>query len=99
MVNVCYNPECKKELCYLREGRVVRVVHGGGDEARLEHFWLCGHCSRIYGFVLPSDGPVGLKVRDSQPTLDSVAATGGGSEPGQGDAEGGDPKNGWSLPN
>src|ERR1700735_848968 len=75
MVDVCYNPECKKELRYLREGRVVRIIHGDGDEARLEHFWLCGHCSQIYEFVFPSDGPVGLKVRGSQFTLDSIRAT------------------------
>jgi hypothetical protein len=75
MVDVCYNPECKKELRYLREGRVVRVVYGDGDEARLEHFWLCGHCNRIYEFVFPSDGLVGLKVRGSRFTLDSITAT------------------------
>lgn len=63
MVNVCYNPECRQELRYLREGRVVRIVHGDNDEARLEHFWLCGPCSQVYEFVFPTDGPVGLKLR------------------------------------
>jgi hypothetical protein len=63
MVNACHNPECKKELHYLREGRVVRIVHGEGDAARLEHFWLCGPCCRMYEFVFERDGSVSLKVR------------------------------------
>jgi hypothetical protein len=63
MINVCYNSECKKELRYLRDGRVVRIIHGNGDEARLEHFWLCGLCSSEYEFVFELDGSVGLKHR------------------------------------
>jgi len=63
MINVCYNSECKKELRYLRDGRVVRIIHGNGDEARLEHFWLCGPCSSKYEFVFEPDGPVSLKHR------------------------------------
>jgi hypothetical protein len=60
MVNACYNSECKKELHYLREGRVVRIIHGDGNEARLEHFWLCGPCSVAYEFVFEADGSVSL---------------------------------------
>jgi hypothetical protein len=63
MVDVCYNSECKKELHYLREGRIVRIVHGEGDEARLEHFWLCGPCSDTFEFVFEPDGSVNLKHR------------------------------------
>jgi hypothetical protein len=63
MVDVCYNSECKKELHYLREGRIVRIVHGEGDEARLEHFWLCGPCSDAFEFVFEPDGSVNLKHR------------------------------------
>lgn len=63
MVNVCYNSECGKELRYLREGRVVMMVHGEGDATRLEHFWLCGPCSRAYEFVFESDGSVSLNPR------------------------------------
>jgi hypothetical protein len=63
MVDVCYNPECMKELRYLRDGRIVRIVHGDGDEARLEHFWLCGPCSDAYEFVFEPDGSVSLKRR------------------------------------
>lgn len=63
MVNYCYNPDCKKELIYLREGRVVRIVHGDGDHERLEHFWLCGPCSEAFEFVFEADGQVTLRSR------------------------------------
>lgn len=68
MVNVCYNSECRKELHYLREGRVVRIIHGEGDQAQLEHFWLCGPCSRAFEFVFQQDGSVSLRHRhDARP--------------------------------
>jgi len=66
MINVCYNSECRKELRYLRDGRVVRIVHGNGDEARLEHFWLCGSCNSEYEFVFDPDGSVSLKHRPGE---------------------------------
>jgi hypothetical protein len=47
MVNQCANPDCRRELRYLREGKIYRFVMStetGGK--RLEHFWLCGTCSR-----------------------------------------------------
>jgi hypothetical protein len=63
MVNFCFNSECRKELRYLSEGRVVRVVHGDGDNARMEHFWLCGPCSETFEFVFAPDDSVSLKRR------------------------------------
>lgn len=63
MINLCYNSGCKKELRYLRDGRVVRIIHGKGDQARLEHFWLCGPCSSEYDFVFEPDGSVRLQRR------------------------------------
>lgn len=65
MVDVCFNPECNKELHYLREGRIVRIVRGEGEEERLEHFWLCGPCSEAYEFVFEPDGSVHIKHRQS----------------------------------
>ena len=47
MVSQCANPDCKRELRYLREGRVyVFVIAEDAGNKRLEHFWLCGECSR-----------------------------------------------------
>jgi hypothetical protein len=63
MIDACYNAECKKELRYLREGRIVRIVRSDGNEARLEHFWLCGPCSDAYEFVFDPGGSVNLKHR------------------------------------
>lgn len=63
MINVCFNAECKKELRYLREGRVVRIIHEHGDDARPEHFWLCGPCSMSFEFVFGPDGSVSLRNR------------------------------------
>ena len=65
MINVCYNSECKKELRYLRDGRVVRIIHGNGDEARVD-VWLCGLCSSEYEFVFEPDGSVSLKRRPGE---------------------------------
>jgi hypothetical protein len=66
MINVCYNSGCKKELHYLRDGRIVRIIHGRGNEARLEHFWLCGPCSGEYDFVFETDGSVSLEHRPAE---------------------------------
>jgi len=50
MVDKCANPKCAKPLHYLREGRifVFDVAVGDGAESihRMEHFWLCGVCSK-----------------------------------------------------
>ena len=76
MVSHCANPDCRRELHYLRDGKIYQfVLFPKTGSTQLEHFWLCGHCNRIYEFVFPSDGPVGLKVRGSQFTLDSIRAT------------------------
>jgi hypothetical protein len=48
MVSQCANPDCRRELRYLRDGKVYQFVLSiktGGK--RLEHFWLCGDCSKI----------------------------------------------------
>ena len=63
MVNYCYNPGCMRELHYLRDGRVVRIIHGDGDDMRVEHFWLCGDCSQTHDFVFGADGSVSLRDR------------------------------------
>jgi hypothetical protein len=46
-VSQCANPDCRLQLHYLREGKIYRFALSaktGGN--RLEHFWLCGECSK-----------------------------------------------------
>ena len=47
MISQCANPDCKRKLRYLRDGRIylfeLHTVTGG---TRLEYFWLCGECSK-----------------------------------------------------
>jgi hypothetical protein len=57
MLNQCFNPECRKPLHYLRDGRVfVFGVHDSGDGengegTRLEHYWLCGPCAQRFALA------------------------------------------------
>ena len=63
MIMNCLNPACSRELRYLRDGRVVRVIRGKDEEASMEYYWLCGACYQIYDFVFPPDGTVVLGNR------------------------------------
>jgi hypothetical protein len=62
MLSECLNPECRKELHYLRDGKVVRVVRQEEERIRVEHFWLCGDCHLYYDFHF-SDGEVSVSRR------------------------------------
>jgi hypothetical protein len=60
MVSHCANPACNKELLYLREGKVFLFSPRKNPDAsklphRLEHFWLCGACAKVW--TLSMDGP------------------------------------------
>jgi cob(I)alamin adenosyltransferase len=53
MLMSCANPQCAKPLHYLREGRIYIFdsvkTNGGAASTRahqMEHFWLCGDCSK-----------------------------------------------------
>jgi len=75
MISQCLNPECRKELHYLRDGRVVRTTRRIGTEVHVEHFWLCGECYLDYDFLFATDGRVSLASRPryvagAQPVLD-----------------------------
>ncbi|HEX3659989.1 MAG TPA: hypothetical protein VHU89_01075 [Acidobacteriaceae bacterium] len=63
MVSHCANPKCAKPLHYLREGRIFVFDVPGKDtdrdgkrSRRMEHFWLCGACSRIMLMEQSADG-------------------------------------------
>jgi hypothetical protein len=62
MISECFNPSCRRELTYLRDGRVVRMIRedpAGGH--RVEHFWLCGRCHLELDFCFAGDKVLSLK--------------------------------------
>lgn len=74
MVGQCANPRCRKPLHYLRDGRIFifdvvdSATEGGRRTHHLDHYWLCGNCSRtmmirqegggIHIRPLPQSGPL-----------------------------------------
>jgi hypothetical protein len=47
MISECANPDCRRELRYLRDGKIYQfVLSSKTGSKRLEHFWLCGECSK-----------------------------------------------------
>jgi len=66
----CFNPACNRELRYLRNGRIVRVIRGSNENPSLEHYWLCGQCYQRHDFDFPSDGSVALRTRSGKNDTD-----------------------------
>jgi hypothetical protein len=59
MVNRCANPECKRELHYLREGMIyVFPLPTPTGAKRVEHFWLCGTCSKSMVLICQNQSDV-----------------------------------------
>jgi hypothetical protein len=47
MVSQCANPDCRRELRYLRDGKIYAFATSSGNGSKsLEHFWLFGECSK-----------------------------------------------------
>lgn len=66
MVNQCANPDCKRELHYLREGRIYLFALSTSTGTRqIEHFWLCGRCSRSMVLMCRNFSDVQIKLRSS----------------------------------
>jgi hypothetical protein len=61
MIDRCFNPDCRRKLHYLRDGRIVRVITGKDESQVLEHYWLCGPCYEEYNFAFPPTGEVILE--------------------------------------
>ncbi len=72
MVNQCANPNCRKPLHYLREGRVFLFSPKNSSPAnhksphRLEHFWLCGDCAQIWTLEMDSKDGVNVKLVENK---------------------------------
>ena len=64
MVNQCANPACKRELHYLREGKVYQfALPTPTGSKRIEHFWLCGRCSKSMVMMLRNQSDVQITFR------------------------------------
>jgi hypothetical protein len=47
MISQGANPDCRRELRYLRDGRIYAFAMSAGSGSKwLEHFWHCGGCSK-----------------------------------------------------
>ena len=75
MLDHCANPKCAKPLRYLREGRifVFDSLSSGPDgnakrAHRLEHFWLCGTCSKTLFLEKTQEG-IRLENKPEHPRL------------------------------
>jgi hypothetical protein len=64
MVSQCANPECKRELHYLREGMIyLFALSTSTGTKRVEHFWLCGRCSRSMVLMCRNDADIQITPR------------------------------------
>ncbi len=58
MLNHCLNPNCSALFRYLYEGRIFTVercntsAESGKTERQIEHYWLCGSCSKSMKVVI-----------------------------------------------
>jgi hypothetical protein len=79
MLTECFNPACRKELDYLRNGRVIRTIGSSTATMSVEHYWLCGTCYRWFDFEFKPDGTVVLSRRtravasSERPLIDYLA--------------------------
>lgn len=69
MLNHCANPNCKKPLHYLRDGKVFLFSRKNSSKQNskppfqlLEHYWLCGKCTREW--TLTMDGEQGVQLSE-----------------------------------
>ena len=66
MVNQCANSACSNQLHYLRDGKVFLFsrknpsMNDSQLPQRLEHFWLCGTCTKKWTLSMDGDNNVQL---------------------------------------
>ena len=64
MFEKCLNPDCGLPFDY-REGRLIRSssadAKSPAEPCSVEHFWLCGECSKQYVFA--HERGAGMKIR------------------------------------
>ena len=81
MLNKCANPDCSTPLIYLREGKIFMMDQSADPKSKIpvkfkghvEHFWLCGPCSRHLTVVYQPGN--GVWVLPKEPKVKRVAAS------------------------
>jgi len=63
MIDRCFNPYCNRQLHYLRDGRVIRLIRHERGHPIIEHYWLCGACYNTYDFHFSNNDTIGLGPR------------------------------------
>jgi hypothetical protein len=77
MFSICSNSQCGAPFDY-REGQLIRSPASPLDSRlpadlhRVEHFWLCGSCSKLYVFEYKLGASMNIRprVREAQEALD-----------------------------
>jgi hypothetical protein len=73
MISQCANPDCRRELHYLRDGKIYQFVFSSQTgNKRLEHFWLCGECSKTMILICVDQSEVKTVGKDGHPELNPV---------------------------
>lgn len=68
MFTKCSNSQCGAPFDY-REGQLIRSCappldgQSPADQHRVEHFWLCGGCSKLYVFEYKLGAGMKIKLR------------------------------------
>jgi hypothetical protein len=81
MFEKCSNPNCGLPFDY-REGRLIRFCSPDAkfpaEHQCVEHFWLCGKCSKLYVFEYKRGAGVKIRLRETEfqkASARSLAAT------------------------
>jgi len=68
MVSRCANPDCRRELRYLRDGKIYRfVLSPKTGSTRLEHFWLSGECFKNMTLICVNQSEVKTARKERPP--------------------------------
>jgi hypothetical protein len=74
MISRCANPVCLAKFGH-REGRLFRFPKRAKDQPAnthaVQHFWLCGACSKLYSLEYIENQGVALKPRAKEAPTES----------------------------
>jgi len=80
MLSSCLNPSCDTPFRYLYEGRIFTVERfvtspdGLNTERMIEHYWLCGPCSRTMKVVVEDGVATTAPIRTERMAAGAVEA-------------------------